>query len=253
MTGRMTTSRAVGRVGAAVGLPVAAAAVLTPLRDEVDNSTALLVLAAIVPAIALLGGRWPTAVAAVSAALSFDVLHTEPYGSLAIHGADDLVKTALLLVPGLLAATLVAGRAEAEAGLEERRDDLRRVREVTRAAERSPEAVVERLELELTGLLGLRSAAYRPGPSVEAIPRITPVGVALPPGTPPLDPDRPDTWAVELPVCVVDRQVGRFVLLPDHPSCGIDLPPSRRDLALTWADQLGFALDRPLRNGGPRG
>jgi hypothetical protein len=248
----MATRRAVVRLAAAVALPVAAAAVLVPLRHEMDNATVLLVLAAIVPVIALLGGRWPTAAAAVSAALSFDIFHTEPYGSLAIHGADDVVKTLLLLVPGLLAATLVAQRAEAEAGLAERRDDLRRVRDVTRAAERSPEALVERLELDLTELLDLRSAEYRAGEPPEPMPRITSHGVVVPAGTPPLDRDRPDTWAVELPVSVVDRQLGRFVLLPDHPSSGIDLPPGRRDLALTWADQLAFALDRPARSGGPR-
>jgi hypothetical protein len=253
MTAFMTTPRAAVRVAAAAGLPVATAAALVPLRSELDNATALLVLAAIVPGIALLGSRWATAIAAVSAALSFDVMHTEPYGSFVIHGADDVVKTLLLLLPGLLAATLVARRAEAEAGLEERRLDLRRVREVTRAAERSPEALVERLELDLTQLLGLRSATYRPGESDEPMPRITGQGVVIPPGTPQLDPDRPGTWAVELPVCVVDRQVGRFVLLPDHPSSGVDLPPGRRDLALTWADQLAFALDRPARNGGIRG
>src|SRR5215213_7953008 len=116
----MGIQKAAVRCGLAVASPVAAAAVLAPLRHEIDNSTALLVLAAVVPAVAVLAGRWPTALAAVSAALSFDFLHTEPYGSFAIHGADDLVKTLLLLVPGLLAATLVAQRAEAEAGLEER-------------------------------------------------------------------------------------------------------------------------------------
>lgn len=240
------------RLAAAAALPLTAAVLLAPLREETDNATVLLVLAAIVPGVALLGGRWPTAVAAVSAALSFDLLHTEPYGSLAIHGADDVVKTLLLLVPGLVATTLVAQRAEAEAGLAERRDDLRRVRDVTRAAERSAQALVERLELDLTTLLGLRSADYRAGAASEPMPRITAQGVVIPPGTPPLDPDRPATWAVELPVCVVDGQVGRFVLLPDHPTSGIDLPPGRRDLALTWADQLAFALDRPARSGGAR-
>ncbi len=249
----MAMRQVVLRGGVAAGLPVVAAVALVPVRHDIDNSTALLVLAAIVPGIALLGGRWPTAIAAVSAALSFDLFHTEPYGSLVIHGADDVVKTLLLLVPGLLAATLVAHRAEAEASLEERRDDLRRVRDVTRAAERSPEALVERLELELTQLLDLESATYLPGLEVGAMPRITSLGVVIPPGTPPLDPSRPQTWLVEIPVSVVDRQLGRFVLHPKRPTSGTDLPVGRRDLALTWADQLAFALDRPARSGAPGG
>jgi hypothetical protein len=232
---------------------VAAAAALVPVRDEVDNATALLVLAAIVPAIALLGGRWPTAVAAVSAALSFDVFHTEPYGSLVIDGADDVVKTLLLLVPGLLAASLVAQRAEARAGLEEHRYDLRRIRDVTSAAERSPEALVERLELELTQLLDLRSATFERGMPAGELPQIRGSGVLIPRGTPPLDPHQPATWQVELPVCTVDGQLGRFVLHPKHPTSGVDMPPGRRDLALTWAGQLGFALDRPPRTGASRG
>jgi hypothetical protein len=233
-----------------VGLPVAAAAALVPLRHEFDNASTALVLALAVGLVATMGQRWPTVVASMAAALSFDVLHTEPYGSFTISGGDDVLKTGLLLLVGLGAASLVSRRVAAEAGLEDRRDDLRRVREVTRAAERSPEALVERLELELTALLGLRSAAYRPGEAADPLPRITGRGVVIPPGTPPLDPDRPDSWAVELPVCVVDRQLGRFVLHPDHPTSGIDLPPGRRDLALTWADQLAFALDRPVRPGG---
>ena len=230
-----------------------AALALVPLRTSIDNSTALLVLAALVPGIAMLGGRWPVAIAAVSAALSFDVLHTEPYGSVVIHGADDVVKTLLLLLPGLLAATLVAHRAEAEAGLEERRYDLRRVRDVTRAAERSPVAVVERLELELTQLLDLESATYLPGERDAPMPRITTLGLVIPPGTPPLDDARPETWAIEIPVAVVDWHLGRFVLRPKRPTSGVDVPIGRRDLALTWADQLAFALDRPARTGARRG
>jgi hypothetical protein len=85
------------------------------------------------------------------------------------------------------------------------------------------------------------------------MPRITGLGILVPPGTPPLERERPASWAVELPVCAVDGQLGRFVLQPDHPSSGVDLPPGRRDLALTWADQLGFALSRQDRDGAPRG
>lgn len=235
-----------------MGLPLAAAAALVPLRHELANASAALVLALVVGAVATLGQRWPTVVASVAAALSFDVLHTEPYGSFTIHGADDVVKTVLLVLIGLGAASLVARRAEAEAGLGERRNDLRRVREVTRAAERSPEALVERLELQLTQLLDLESATYRPGEG-NPWPRITSRGIVIPPGTPPLDPERPDSWVVELPVCVIDRQLGRFDLHPRRPTSGIDQPPGRRDLAVTWADQLAFALSRPTSTGGSSG
>jgi hypothetical protein len=189
--------------------------------------------------------------AAISAAVSFDVLHTAPLGSFVMHGTDDLVTTGLLLLVGLVAASLVTRLVEAEAELAERRDDLRRVREVMRGAERSPEALVERLELELTRLLDLETASFIRGESDGTMPRITPAGVRIPPGAPPLDPGLPASWSLELPVSVIDRQVGRFVLQPACPISGALLPVGRRDLALTWADQLGFALDRHLRNNAP--
>ena len=249
----MTRQKAAAWVAVGGVLPVVASLALVPARDEVDNATAALALAVVVLGVAIFGGRWPAAVAAVSAALAFDVFHTEPYGSFVIHGGEDVLKTALLLLLGLSAGTLVAHRAEAEAGLEDRRTDLRRVREVTRFAERSPEALIERLELELVQLLDLRSATFEWGAGDDPMPRITGGGIILPPGTPPLDRQRPETWVVELPVCAVDGQLGRFVLQPDHPTSGVDLPPGRRDLALTWADQLGFALSRPAQNGVPTG
>jgi hypothetical protein len=241
------------RAVAALVLPVAASAVLVPLRGEVDNASVVLVLALVVVAVATLGGRWPTALAAISAAVSFDLLHTDPFGSLVVHGADDLLKTGLLVVVGLVAASLVAGRVEAEAALAERRNDLRRVRDVTRASERSPQALVERLELELTLLLDLETAAFVRGESDDTMPRITSEGVHIPPGAPPLHPAVPASWSLELPVSVIDRQLGRFVLRPARPTSGARLPAGRRDLALTWADQLGFALDRHDRNDAAHG
>jgi hypothetical protein len=249
----MTRRKAATWVAVGGVVPIVASVALVPVRAEVDNATAALALAAVVLGVAVFGGRWPAAVAAVTAALAFDLFHTEPYGSFVIHGGGDVLKTALLLLLGLSAGTLVAHRTEAEAGLEERRTDLRRVREVTRFAERSPEALVERLELELVRLLDLDTATFERGTGGDPMPRITGLGILVPPGTPPLDRGRPASWAVELPVCAVDGQLGRFVLQPDHPSSGVDLPPGRRDLALTWADQLGFALSRQDRDGAPRG
>jgi hypothetical protein len=239
------SSSTVAKAVVAVAVPAGVAAATVPLREEVDNATTVLVMALVVLGVATLGGRLPAALAAASAALSFDFFHTEPFNSFTIDGGDDVLKTLLLFLVGLTAATLVAHRSAAEASLEERRADLRRVRAVTHAAERSPEALVERLELDLVQLLDLDSAEYQPGADQRTMPRITDSGVVIPPGTPALDPLRPETWTVELPVSVVDRQIGRFVLHPKHPSSGVDMPPGRRDLALTWADQLGFALSRP--------
>ncbi len=81
-------------------LPLAAAALLSLVRDTVSSATAVLVLVAFVVAAGTTGIRAAGLAAAVSAVAWFDFFLTEPYNSFAIVGAADLEAAVLLLVIG---------------------------------------------------------------------------------------------------------------------------------------------------------
>jgi predicted Na+-dependent transporter len=95
-------------IGAAV--PAGAAAALVAARGTVPSTDIALLLIASVLVVALSGRRSAAAVAAVSAAVSYDYLHTTPYHSFTIANHNDAVAT---LVLGLLALALgqLAARA----------------------------------------------------------------------------------------------------------------------------------------------
>jgi predicted Na+-dependent transporter len=80
-----------------------AAAALVTVREEVSNTDIALLLTGAVLMIALSGRRSAAAVAAVSAAVSFDYFHTVPYHSFTIANRNDALTT---LVLGLLALAL---------------------------------------------------------------------------------------------------------------------------------------------------
>lgn len=109
----------------AVGLPVAVCAVLTRFRDAVPAADAALVLVLVVVAAAATGMRSVGLAAALSAALSFDLFLTAPYGQLRIDDPADIETTVLLLAVGaavteiaLWGRRLAAGASRAEGYLD---------------------------------------------------------------------------------------------------------------------------------------
>ena len=74
------------------------------------NANVALVLVLVVVLAAVGGGRTAGAVAAVSAALSFNFFHTVPYLTLEIDSADDVETTLLLLAVGLAVGQLASYR-----------------------------------------------------------------------------------------------------------------------------------------------
>ncbi len=72
--------------------------------------------------LASIGTRITALIAAVSAALCYDVGFTQPYGSLAISHPQDIETTALLLVGGLIVGQLSA-RNRSNRGLAVRQSD----------------------------------------------------------------------------------------------------------------------------------
>src|SRR5258706_1122651 len=86
--------------------PIVAGAALVAVRGHVEPSNIVLILGIIVVAAGSVGGRAAGAVAAMTAAASYDFFHTKPYLSLLIHDADDVEMTILLLVLGLISGQL---------------------------------------------------------------------------------------------------------------------------------------------------
>jgi predicted Na+-dependent transporter len=105
--GRLRTA---GWLVAAAGLPAAASAALVAGRGSVPNTDIALLITASVLVIAASGRRTAVAIAALSAALSYDYFHTLPYQRFAIANRNDTVATIVL---GLLALAVgqIAARA----------------------------------------------------------------------------------------------------------------------------------------------
>ncbi len=83
------------------------------------NANVALVLVLVVVLAAIGGGREAGAVAAVSAALSFDFFHTVPYLTLQIDSGDDVETTLLLLGVGLAVGHLGVDARQAGAPTED--------------------------------------------------------------------------------------------------------------------------------------
>lgn len=97
---------------AAIAAPVIVATLLIPGRGHLNAGNNSLVLVLVVVAVAANWSRLAAAVAAIAAAISFDLFLTAPYYSLRIAHRDDVITDALLLVVGLLVGDLAArGRA----------------------------------------------------------------------------------------------------------------------------------------------
>jgi hypothetical protein len=223
-------------------LPIVVAAALVSVRDVVDNTNVALALVVVVVVAAVAGGRSAGAVAAVSAALSFDFFHTQPYLLLTIDSGDDVETTLLLLVVGVLVGTIAARGRRAAAAVSDARDEIERVHrlaELTASGEVGA-AVVGTAQQELKELLCLDGCRFEALPYDTELPvlersgaltqqshRFHGSGFALPAG------------GVSLPVLARGRPVGRFVLTP-HPGVGVTL--ERRIVAVALADQVGGAL-----------
>jgi predicted Na+-dependent transporter len=102
--------RTAGWLAAGAALPAASAAALVSVRGTVANTDIALLITGVVMVVATSGQRSAAAVAALSAAMSFDYFHTLPYHSLTIANRNDALAT---LVLGLLALAVgqIAARA----------------------------------------------------------------------------------------------------------------------------------------------
>lgn len=217
------------------------AAFLVLIRGSVDQSVIVLLLATVVSACGLLGGRRAGVAAAIMAALSFNFFFTKPYLSLRIHDADDVLTTFTLLVVGLIGgfAAEVLGRRRAQ--VEDVGSELQSIARVVDLVSDGDEA--EDVELavraELLSLLHLVDCRFEPG-DVPGVPELgrhgsldTPVlryrshGFELPPD------------GVAIPVLVRGAVVAHLVCVPE-PATSVSI--DRRRAALVLAGILGTSL-----------
>ncbi len=241
----MNRDRSTTQMGIAIGglAPILVAILLVPLREEFVSTNLALILVVVVVLVAVVGGRAAGAVAAVTAAMSFDFFLTRPYLTMRITSADDIETALLLLVVGLVVGQLAVQssrhRAEAEAG----RSEIQRIHRIVDLVARNerPEGVVRAAQTELVGLLGLRACRFEAAPHGLTLPELDRSGSVsgrsewrlargefeLPAG------------GVALPVSSQGQQIGRFVL---DSSAGAGVSLEARIVAVAIADQVGTAL-----------
>ena len=229
--------------------PIAVAALLVPLRDELVSTNLALILVVVVVLAAVAGGRAPGATAAVVAALSYDFFLTRPYQSLHIESTDDIETALILLAIGLIVGQLVVvvrrGRGAVRRGAEEIAA-LHRVSEIA-ATGSDIDELTRSVEQSVRDLLGLETCWFEATP-YEPLPvhlerggavvggelRVGSGGFAFP------------VDGVELPVMGRGQVQGRLVMMPK-----LDRGTSieERVVAVALADQLGAALAADARHG----
>jgi hypothetical protein len=237
-------------LAASAAVPVALAAGLVPVRDNLPNASVALILAVAVALLAALGTRLTAIVAAASAGIGFDVFHTRPYGSLAINHAPDLETTLLLLAVGLVVGQLAVRNRFHRTLAAEASYDLGRVHAVAElvASGAAADLVVDTVASELTDLLGLRKCwfdpqfAEKPGPFIEGHGGVGWGGLRWGFRTMGLP-----AQEVTLVVQHQGRPLGRFVLLP---AVGFPVTRDRLVAAVALADQAGAALAAQATVGG---
>lgn len=236
----LTTDRAV--IAAAVGVPLASAAVLLPWRGSWSNTNVALLLVVTVVAVAAAGNRVAGALAAVSAAAWFDFFFTQPYERFTIRHSSDVTTFALLLAVGVAVSQLAAWARRlkavtvADAGYLGR---IVRSAALTQSAE-SPDAVIDHVRGELTGLLDLRDCRFEYGMLLGHPLRLEPDGtVATRHGYWPVDEAGFPDQELELRTFSNGQYCGRFMM---RPKPGSRPPLQARLVAVALADLAGHAF-----------
>jgi len=236
------TIRPVVVLVAAVVVPVGLALALLPFRSQAPAATVALGFAVLVSLLAATGTRLSALIAAVSAALCYDIGFTQPYGSLVISHPQDIETTALLLVGGLIVGQLSARNRSHRTLAVQQREDLSHVQAIAElmAAGAGPDEVVEAVANELRSLLGLRKCWFdtsrpeRPGPTIDRNGNVSWGRIWWGVDTLGL-PGKEITIEVEHDV----RRLGRFVLVA---AAGTKVRRDQLLAAVTLADQAGASL-----------
>jgi hypothetical protein len=232
---------------AAVVAPLAVAAVLVPFRGGFSNTNAALVLVVVVVAVAAIGNRLAGALAALSAAVWFDFFLTVPYERFTITRSADVTTAVLLLAVGLAVSQLAARARRLQVIAITDAGYLSQIRDTAELAQSStgPDAVVDQVRDQLTGLLQLNGCRFEYGSLLGHPPRLEQDGTVVS-GRTRWDVDRlglPDE-EVELRTFAGGRFLGRFMM---RPAPGAAPSLQARLVAVTLANQVGVALSTSSR------
>ncbi|MFD9606189.1 DUF4118 domain-containing protein [Streptomyces sp. NPDC059970] len=233
---------------AALVAPLAVCAVLLPFRSNIADTNVALILVVVVVAAAALGHRLAGALAAVSAAVWFDLFFTRPYEHFSITRSADITTAVLLLLVGLAVSQLAARARRLQVIAITDADYLAQIHHAARLAQSStsPTAVIDQVRAQLVGLLHLRGCRFEYGTLLGHPPRLEQDGSVIL-GRKNRDVDRlglPDE-EVELRVFSNGRFYGRFML---EATPGAVPSLEARLVAVTLADQAGNALDTMQRS-----
>jgi hypothetical protein len=209
--------RVVAAALVSVALPVLFGAALIPIRDHIAQSISLLMVLPVL-VVALLGGRRLGVLAALGAALAFDVFHTQPYYRPTIDDPDDIVETVVLLAIGISIGYLAEATQRAVVAARVRREELDAVTGFLGhiGTPITPDELAEHAAVSIRQLLEARECRWRPGYRGTASPVLRSDG-SLTPG--PTGGEVPGGAAlpstIEIPVGTPPAEYGRFVVRCD--------------------------------------
>ena len=222
--------------------PIVLALILLPLRREAPVASVALGFAVLVSLLGAIGTRMTALIAAVSAAVCYDVVFTQPYGSIVISHPQDIETTALLLVGGLIVGQLSARNRRNRGIAVQQSKDLAHIQAIAElmAAGAAPNEVVDAVAQELRSLLGLRDCRFetsrpdRPGPTIDRNGNVSWGRIWWGVDTLGL-PGKEITIDVEHN----QRRMGRYVLIAEP---GTKVRRDQLLAAVTLAEQAGAAL-----------
>lgn len=243
--------RTIRRLGwvLAILAPLVVCVGLIAVREDIDRSTAALLLVLPVVLVAVIGGPGAAALAAVVAPVAFDILLTQPHYRLQMHAEEDVEASLILLAIGLVVGQLVSRETRSRARMTTRGTELDAlVMMMTAAAASAGKAgqageaqLVERAVTALEQLLDLRGCRWASGYHGGAYPHLTHDGDLVGGEIGARDLAPLPASGVEVPVIAGIRELGRLILVPAGSA-----PVSREEriVAVAIADVLGLALAR---------
>jgi Domain of unknown function (DUF4118) len=227
---------------AALAAPLAVTAVLLPFRASWSNTNVALLLVVAVVGVAATGNRAAGGLAAVWAAACFDFFFTLPYYRFTIRGSADVTTAVLLLATGAAVSQLAARARRLKVITITDAGYLAQIHQTASMGQtaRSPDAVIDHVREQLTGLLGLEAARFEYGSLLGHPPRLEPDGTVT------VGRARRDVEHFGLPGEEIELRTfgngqyyGRF-MLKARPGSKPSL--QARLVAVTLADQAGRAL-----------
>jgi GAF domain-containing protein len=232
-------------------VPLAVAALLSLVRDQVSTASAVLVLVLVVVAASSSGVRLVGLTAALSSGVFFDLFLIQPYGTLAVINPDDVEALVLLLAVGVAVTELALWGRRQQASSSRRLgylDGVLSAAEKVAARDPNPGDLVAVVADELTGLLGLDGCRFAPvAPHLRAV--IQPDG-RVRSGERELDVERhglPTDEEILLPIRSGGPTVGGFVITT---ATRVRRPSTEQlRVAVLLADQVGFVVARAAGDG----